>query len=45
MYPANKTVVLPECYELADSAESKTLKYNALAVAEAVPHIIEALGK
>ena len=45
MYPANKTVVLPECYELAASAESKTLTYDALAVEEAVPHIVEALGK
>lgn len=45
MYPANKTVVLPECYALAAPAESKTLTYDALAVEKAVPHIIEALGK
>ena len=45
MYPANKTVVLPECYALATPPESKTLTYDALAVEKAVPHIIEALGK
>lgn len=45
MYPANKTVALPECYALASATESKTITYDALAVEEAVPHIIEALGK
>ena len=45
MYPANKTVVLPECYSIASPAESKTLTYNPDEVEAAVPRIIESLGK